>query len=146
MFLDDLLKLADAQESTVSVASTSYIDTLAAGDSYEGAWMYVRVDTAFTAGAGEPHGKWSIETSETTDFAGTTVLASSDTYLAAELTAGKEIKIRIPAGARQYLRGYFTARAGLYGETAIADVDKFGSGKWDIFIVKDVDLGSQQLA
>ena len=62
MFLDDLLKLADAQESTISVASTSHIDIIAAGDSYEGAWFYARVDTAFVAGAGEPNGMFSIQT------------------------------------------------------------------------------------
>ena len=137
MFLDDLLKLADAQESTVSVASTSYIDTLAAGDSYEGAWFYARVDTAFTDGAGSPTATFSVQTGDaiTCD----TTLVSSTALLSASLTAGAEVKLRIPPGAKRYIRGYVTVADG-------TEAKRFSAGKWDMFIVKDVDMGGQQEA
>ncbi len=142
MMLDSLLMLADAQESTVSVASTSHIDTVKGGDSYEGAWFYVRIDTAYTVGAGTPNARFSIQTSGQTAFTTYTELASSTTYVAGSLTAGKEIKIRIPPGAYRYIRGYQTC-LGLVTATStaqISDTHYFGAGKFDMFIVKDVDI------
>jgi len=138
MFLDDLLKLADAQESTVSVASTSYIDTQAGGDSYEGAFMYVRIDTAYTASAGSPNARWKLETADDTAFStNLTELVSTGTYLASALTAGTEFKVRIPGRARRYIRGKQVCEG---FQTEISDSDKFSAGKFDIFIVKDTDL------
>jgi hypothetical protein len=142
MMLDSLLMLADAQESTVSVASTSYVDTVKSGDAYEGAWLYVRIDTAYTVGAGTPNARFSIQTSGQAAFTTVTELASSSTYVAASLTAGKELKIRIPPGACRFIRGYQTCQ-GLITATstaAISDSHYFGAGKFDMFIVKDVDV------
>ncbi|MFA5217139.1 Bbp16 family capsid cement protein [Sulfuricurvum sp.] len=134
MILDDLLKLADAQESTVSVASTSYIDTIAAGDSYEGAWLHVRVDTAITA-SGSATVNFALQTDDDSTFPSATTLVETGAVAKAVLVAGKEYKIRIPPGAERYLRGYVTIASG-----------PLLTGKWDMFIVKDVDMGGQQLA
>jgi hypothetical protein len=139
MFLDDLLKLADAQESTISVASTSYIDTIAKGDAYVGAFMYARVDTAFTAGAGEPNAMFSIQTASDTAF--TTdlkTIASSGTYLASALTIGTEVKLRLGVPAERYVRGYMTVAVA--DGSSISDTHKFGAGKFDMFLVLDVDV------
>lgn len=138
MILDDLLKLADAQESTISVASTSHVDTIAAGDAYVGNFFHARVDTAFVAAAGEPNGEFSLQTSETSDFNEVTTLASTGTYLASSLIAGKTFNLRIPPTAKRYLRGYFTADVD--GTSVIGDANKFSAGKWDMYIVVDVDM------
>jgi len=143
MFLDDLLKLADAQESTVSVASTSYIDTVAKGDAYVGAYFYVRIDTAYTVGAGTPNARFAIETASDTGFTADFVeLTSSDTFVAATLVAGKEVKLRIPPGAQRYIRGYQTCQGLItaISTAEISDTHQFGAGKFDMFIVKDVDI------
>lgn len=139
MFLDDLLKLADAQESTVSVASTDYIDTIAKGDAYVGAWMYIRIDTAFVAGAGAPTATFQLQTAAATNFDGGTTLTASSALIAADLIAGKEVKLRIPVGVLRYIRGYMVVDSGL-------EAKRFSAGKFDIYLVKDVDSGNQQLA
>jgi len=138
MFLDDLLKLADAQESTISVASTSYVDTQAGGDSYEGAFMYVRIDTAFVA-TGSPNASWAIETADDTAFStNLTTLCQTGTTLASALTIGTEFKVRIPSRARRYVRGKLNVA--VHGAVAISDTHKFTAGKFDQFITKDVDV------
>ena len=134
MYLDDLLKLADAQVSTVTAASTSYIDTLAAGDSYEGAWLYIRIDTAVTA-SGSATVDFALQTDDDSTFPSATTLISSGAIAKASLIIGKEIKLRIPPGAQRYLRGYVTVASG-----------PLLLGKWDMFIVKDVDIQSNVLA
>ena len=139
MFLDDLLKLADAQESTVSVASTSHIDTLAKGDAYVPNFAYIRIDTAFTAGAGQPNASFKIQSSSSSTFASdVNTLCESETLLASSLIAGKEYKLRLASGAKRYIRGYMTV--GVHGGTAISDTHKFGAGKFVIFLVTDVDI------
>jgi len=138
MFLDDLLKLADAQESTVSVASTSFVDTQAGGDSYVGAFMYVRVDTAYVAAAGSPNARWKLETADDTAFStNLTELVSTGTHLAAALTIGTEFKVRIPSRARRYIRGKQVCEG---YQAEISDTDKFSAGKFDMFIVCDADV------
>ena len=134
MILDDLLKLADAQESTVSTASTSYVDTIAKGDSYEGAWLYVRIDTACTS-AGATTVDFALQTDDNTSFSSATTLVSTGATAKASLTSGKEFALRIPAGAERYIRGYVTVATG-----------PLLAGKWDMFIVKDVNIPSLQLA
>jgi len=128
MILDDLLKLADALETTVSSASTSYIDTQAGGDSYEGAFFYVRVDTAVTS-SGAPTVDFSLQTDDNTGFSSATTLVATGDKLKAVLTAGTTFKIRIPPIAERYIRGYITI--------GTADLT---AGKFDMFIVKDVDI------
>jgi hypothetical protein len=136
MYLDDLLKLADAQESTATVASTSYIDTLAKGDSYEGAWLYIRIDTAVDSAGGAGTVNFALETDSDSGFAtNLKTLVSTGVIAEATLIKGYEAKVRIPPGALRYLRGYVT----IAGEALTA-------GKWDMYIVKDVDINSNRLA
>lgn len=134
MILDNLALLADALENTLSVASTSTIDTLAAGDAYVGAWFVARVDTAFTAGAGAPTATFQLQTSANENFSGgATTLINSSAYLAAALTAGKIFVGRIPPGSLRYLRGYKVVDDG-------TSTKRFSAGKFDMYIVKDIDL------
>ena len=140
MILDKLAVFADAQSTTTSVASTDVIDTLAAGDSYEGAWFVVRVDTAFVAKNGAPATIFQLQTSPSSNFtdAGTTTLAQSASYLVAQLTAGKFWAVRIPPGAKRYLRGY------KYVSNYSAGSIDISTCAYDMFIVKDIPLQIQK--
>lgn len=140
MILDDLLYLADAQASTTSVASTNVIDTVAKGESYEGAWAVVRVDTAYVDAETNSRNVFQIQTSSAEDFlTGSVTLAQSASLAATDLVAGYMWKIRIPVGVKRYLRVYkSTTNTSLFG---------FSAGKFDAFIVKDVDMNNtDQLA
>ena len=105
MILDSLLLLDDDLTTTTNVASSSVIDTVAAGDSYEGAWFFVQVSTSFTA-TGAPKTSFQVQTSATEAFTVVATLVASSEYLVAELPAGTFIKMRIPPGAKRYIRGY----------------------------------------
>jgi hypothetical protein len=136
MILDARAKFSDAQESTLSVASTDVVDTIDDGDSYEGAWFVALVDTAFTAGAGTPTATFQLQTSDVEGFndASDSTLIQSAAYLAADLAAGKFFAARIPPGAKRYLRGYKVVSG------TVDDTNKFSAGKWDLFITNDIDL------
>jgi hypothetical protein len=135
MYIDALALFSDAQNSTVSVASTNVVDTLAAGDSYEGAWFVVRVNTAFTTATTVPTFTFQLQTAETEDFSGATpaTLVASAAYLASQLTAGKFWAVRIPPGAKRYLRGYKVVSTNTGANYVTAAV-------YDMFIVKDIAL------
>ena len=128
MIIDALLMMADAQGSTVSAASTDYIDTLKAGDSYDGAWFVVRIDTAVTASGGATV-TFDLRTDASSGFGTDTVLVSTGAIPKATLVAGYTFAVKIPKGAARYLRGYATIATG-----------PLLTGKWDMFIAKDVDL------
>lgn len=133
MILDDYLKLADAQESTASVASTNVVDTLAKGDvnasSQSGAYLFVRIDTAVTA-AGAATVEFQLQTSASEDFTGgADTLVSTAAVGKADLVAGKTFKLPVPVGALRYIRGY-----------AVVSTGPLTAGKWDMFIAKDVDI------
>jgi hypothetical protein len=139
MILDALLELDEDMTTTTSVASTNVIDTVAAGDSYEGAWFYVQVSTAFTANDGAPTTSFRLETSSVETFtpATTATLVASGAYLVAALTAGTQIKIRIPAGAKRYIRGYKDVTN--YSATA----HNISACGYSMYILKDVDIPVQ---
>jgi hypothetical protein len=138
MILDKLAVFADAQSTTTSAASTDVVDTLAAGDAYEGAWFVVRVDTAFTA-TGAPTTVFQLQTATNEGFTtGAATLAQSDAYLVASLTAGKFWAVRIPRGAKRYLRGYKSITN--YNAASIV----LASCVYDMFITKDIDLEIQK--
>jgi len=138
MILDALLKFADAKESTNSEGGASYIDTITEGEAYVGCFVVARVDTAYTAGAGGPHIIFKLITSDsvTTNHSSAITLCQSATYVAAQLTAGKYWVARIPPGVKRYLHGYKYSSDSGNGR-------RFSAGKWDMFIVKDIDLANQ---
>ena len=135
MILDALALFSDAQNSTISVASTSVVDTVAAGDAYVGCWFVVRVDTAFTTSTTTPTFTFQLQTAATEDFSGATpaTLVASAAYLASQLTAGKYWAVRIPAGCKRYLRGYKVVSTNTGANYVTAAI-------YDMFVVKDIDL------
>lgn len=129
MIIDASLVFSDAQAVTATAASDSYADTLAAGNSYEGSWVVVRVDTAFTA-AGAATLTIDLQTDDNTSFSSPTTLCSlpGGAIAVASLIAGFTRKIRIPLGAERYLRGNYTVATG-----------PMTAGKIDLFITNDID-------
>lgn len=137
MILDNSTVMADALSTTTSVASTDYIDTLAAGNAYVGAWVVVRVDDAFVAGAGAPAIQFELQTSPATNFTdvGTATLAVSNSFLVAALTADTIVaRMRIPPGAKRYLRVYKNIT------NYAAQTIFLSSGSWDAYVAADVDV------
>lgn len=135
MLIDKLLVLADAQESTASVASTDYIDTLAIGDIAKGPYFVVRIDTAVTA-SGSATVDFALQSDSASGFATALVTnVSTGAIGKASLTAGKTYAIRIPAGVKRYVRGYATVATG-----------PLLTGKWDMFIAMDVPINAQLIA
>lgn len=141
MILDNFLNLADTVTTTTAAASTDYIDTLAAGDAYQGAWFVVMTEsTAFTA-TGTVTVTFQLQTCASSGFgsseatAGTT-LAQSAAFTYDQLTANKIVyKTRIPPGALRYLRGYYYPNPNT-GSNCIT------ACSYSMFIVKDADINS----
>lgn len=134
MILDAALVLSDQQAITTTAASTNYVDTLAAGDPGQPLYLYVQVDTSFTA-TGSATLTIDLETAAANTFSGATILYSSGAVGKATLvaTAGSEyeLKIPIPRGALRYLRLNYTVASG-----------PMTAGKLTAAIVKDVDLAA----
>lgn len=130
MIQDKLARFSDAQAITTSSASTDVINTLAAGDSYEGAWFVAGIDTTVAGGASVTT-TFQLQTSANEDFStSAATLVQSAAYLTASLTAGKMFVARIPPGARKYLRAYKVV-----GGTGVLT-----AGAYDFYIVKDIDV------
>ncbi len=137
MILDKLAKFAAAQSGTTSAASTDIIDTVNKGDAYISDWFVVAINTAFVEVAGGPTATFQLQTSDNSDFSGVAVtLVSSSAYLAASLLINKFWAVRIPPGAKRYLRGYIVQTSG--------NTQRFSAGAWDMFITQDIDLQYQQ--
>ncbi len=133
MILDALAQFASAQTTTTSVAHTDIIDTLAAGDSYQGAWFYFQVTTAFAALNGAPTLTVQLQTSSDA-FLGVgndVTLVQSAAFVVADLTAGKIFKVRIPQGAKRYLRAY--------NSVPVSAANNFNAGAWSSGIVLDTN-------
>lgn len=135
MILDGLLVLDDTMTTTTSCASTNVINTVAAGDSYEGAWFVVQIDTSFTA-TGAPTTVFQLQTSDLETFLDTddVTLCQTASTLVAGLTAGTRFAIRIPPGAKKYIRGYKSITN--YSAPSIAVT----ASAYSMFIVKDIDM------
>ncbi len=141
MIVDNFLALGyTAVTTTTSAASTSYIDTTAAGDSNVGDWFVVKTGTtAFTAGAGAPEITFQLQTSSNATFSGartaTYTLCESGVQLVGALTASKIVyKVRIPPTTLRYIRGYYNI--GNYAANTVY----VSACSYQMFIVKDADI------
>lgn len=137
MILDASLILSDNQTTTTNAASSDYIDTLAAGNDVTGCWFNVAVNTtAFTAGAGAPQVIFQLQTSDSSSFpTASTTLCQSGTFLVAGLVANSLVyKVRIPPGAKRYIRGY------KYIANYNASSQRLSACSYDMFITKDSDI------
>lgn len=112
MMKDKLTMFSDDQAVTVTAASTSYLDQLAAGNALEpGIWLDVRVKTTFTAG-GSATMTIALQTDDNASFSSATTLWQETTVAVASLVAGKKYRVKVPIGAERYLRMYYTVATG----------------------------------
>lgn len=136
MFQDALARFASAQGSnTLSVAHTDIIDTLQAGNDYNGSYFIFQVSTAFTQVGTTARLNVQLQTSDTSTFTGATdvTLCNSQTFTTSQLSAGRFFAVRIPPGAKRYIRA-FNAVSGV--DTANA----FVLGAWNSWITPDIDV------
>jgi hypothetical protein len=128
MILDASTVMSDAQDITVTAASSNYIDTLAAGDAYKGAWLVVRVNTAFTA-SGSATLTFDVQTDDNSSFSSATSMHITSAIAKATLVAGyNAVRIRIPLTVERYIRVYYTVASG-----------PMTAGRVDAFVTLDVD-------
>jgi hypothetical protein len=126
MILDKLNTFSDAQAVTSSVASTDYINQLAAGGAIQRpAYLEVRVDTLATS-TDSATVAFSLQSADDSAFStNLTTHFSSGAIAKADLTAGKVVaQTPLPQNLRQYVRVYYTV--------AVADLT---GGKFDAYIV-----------
>ena len=113
MYVDAELFLGIAQAITVTANTTSYVDTLAAGDSYkEGMYCQFLINTSFTTNGATI--AFSLQTAPTNAFStGLVTLASSAAINVSALTAGiVAFQFKIPPGALEFLQGTYTVASG----------------------------------
>ena len=134
MFIDAYLKMADAitvGSSTAAVITTDYIDTVAEGDDYAGCFIVHHAETAVLSTAAGATVNFALQHSDTTAATAYVDLVTSGEIDDALVVAGYLSKLRIPTGAKRYLRGAITTSA------------VTTSGTVSVFIAKDVDVNSQ---
>lgn len=129
--VDDLLMVSDAQDIQDSGASTSYIDTLAAGDAISpGARVKVSVNTAYARAAGASTLVVTLQCDSDSAFGSAKTLLTSASFATGELTEGAVLlDAVIPTGCERYVRLYYTFGAA------------HDSGKLDAHITLDTAKG-----
>jgi hypothetical protein len=111
MILDYNLVLGSAQAVTTSGATTSYVDTLAAGDAIaHAAVVQFLINTAVTS-SGAVNVTFDLQTATDSAFTSPVTLSSSGVVAKATLVAGYPLTYPIPTGCLQFLRGYYTLSA-----------------------------------
>ena len=137
MIMDVYLLMSDSQNLTAvasATASTSYIDTVAAGDDYAGAWYVMNVETALTSATTSNTLTFALQSDSTTAFSTATTHISSGALGSATMVAGYTFKARIPTGLKRYIRVLMTP------------VSTVSTGIVSNFIVKDADVNMQLVA
>lgn len=128
MIIDNFLVMSDAQAVTVTAASTSHIDTLAAGDAISpGARLKVAVNTAFVT-ADSATLTVALQTDSDSAFGSATTLITTSALAVTSIDAigDNVIDLVIPPVVERYIRVYYTVGTG-----------SFSAGKIDARIVLD---------
>lgn len=129
MILDAYLKLSAAQAVTASAASTSYIDTLAAGNAIENLQALLKVDTSADSSGSAATLTVAIQTDDNTSFTSPTTIASTGAIAEATLITGFTTAMKLPSlGMERYIRGYYTA-----------GTENLTAGNFTLALVTDVD-------
>jgi hypothetical protein len=126
--LDRELEFSDAQVVTVTAASTDIVDQITAGEAGDELYLVIQVDTTVTA-AGAATVTFALETDDNSGFSSATALWTSAAIGKATLVAGYRVaKLRLPAGAEDWLRVYYTVGTG-----------PLTAGAFSAFLVMDFD-------
>ena len=116
MIMDDFLVMSDAQAVTSSAASTSYIDTLAAGDAISpGARLKVGINTAFVTGDSATL-TVALQTDDNSSFSSAKTLLTTSALDVTDIDAAGDsvLDLVIPSGVERYLRVYYTVGTGSF--------------------------------
>jgi hypothetical protein len=129
--VDNSLLLSDAQNIQDTGASTSHVDSLAAGDAISpGARIKVSVNTAYARAAGASTLVVTLQCDSDSAFGSAKTLLTSASFATSELTAGAVLlDAVIPNGVERYIRAYYTFGAA------------HDSGKLDAHITLDTAKG-----
>ena len=133
MITDKLLRVSEDQAITTTAFSTDTIDLSVARDIGEGTALYMNfaVTTALANGTSV---KFEVVTSANANLSSPTVIGSSDAITTANLTAGKNVVVRINpdiAGkGKRYLGARYTV-SGTYnaGKITADVVETIGDGR-----------------
>lgn len=128
MIIDALLVLSDAQGAiTATAASTSYVDTLAAGDAYDSLWVEFLINTTFTANSATV--QFELQCDDNSSFSSPRTLLITGALADTLLVAGyRPLVARVPKGCERYIRANYTVTG-----TGVA-------GKVDARLIRDVDF------
>lgn len=131
MIKDNLLVFSEAQAVTASAASTSVVDTLAAGDAMKPSAIFeCLIDTTCLASGGASNVTFELQTATDEAFTTPITLLKTAAIAKATLVAGyKPISAPIPTGAKRYLRAYYTV-----------DTNNLTAGKIDAYIADTSDV------
>lgn len=128
MIIDSLLEFSKGQAptSTGDTVSTNVVDTGAAHDEGIGEPMYLHIGvTEGVTSGGSATVAFALQTSA--DNASWSDVVVTKAYNVADLTAGKQIAVRLPIGLQRYIRvAYRIGTAALTG------------GAFNAYLVKDV--------
>jgi hypothetical protein len=117
MFQDKNLIMHNTVITDGAQASTSYIDTLAAGDAIApSANLSILITTAM---AGMTSVTFTLQTDSDSAFGTEVDLITTGAVLTASLTIYKAYLLPIPLGVKRYLRMYITSTGGSYSAGAV---------------------------
>ncbi len=135
MIQDALCTFATAQSNTQSVAHTDIIDARADGNDYTGCYFVFQVSSAFTQTGTTSRLNVQLQTSDTVGFTDTDdiTMVASATWTASQLTAGRMWMVRIPPGAKRYIRAFNVVSRTIVGHS-------FDVAAWNSFLVPDTDV------
>ena len=133
MITDSLLRVSENQAVTSTAVSTNTIDLVVARDIGEGTPLYMNFAVT-VAMAGGTSIKFEVITSANANLSSPTVIGSSDAILAAALTAGKNVVVRlnpeIAGKGQRYLGARYTVSGTYSSGTITADVvETIGDGR-----------------
>lgn len=130
MYIDKQLLMSSQQAVTVSAASTNVPDQAKAGEAYEKPlWLEIGVTEAATA-VGAATVNFVLQTATDEAFTSPVVLFDSGAIAKTALTLGaKPVQVRMPVGALQYLRVYYTVGTG-----------PLTAGKFNAYLTPDVKV------
>jgi hypothetical protein len=133
MVIDKQLMFSEAQAVTGSAASQNVINQGAAGDAYDHPLFLVAQVKQAAAAAGAATVNFVLQTDGNEGFTTPRTVYDSGPIPVAELTAKAEpVKVRLPAGLNQFLRGYFVVTTG-----------PLTAGSFNLFLAHDVKVGKQ---
>ena len=116
MIIDKKLEFANKQKVTAAAAGSYVADLVKGGDAVGEELTLHVICTATATGTGSPTLTVKLQTSEVEAFGTPTDLVLSGAIPLADLKAGRTVfKVRVPSGAKRYMRVYFAPSAALTG-------------------------------